>query len=237
MNLGEMQEDRAGMTLETKFIKPLIALGIPGVALGVFYLLGNKFNFRFSEVSPALSALIVVIFIVSITGVTVFALHRWSPEKKEVLETTPHEVKFDIISPEDLSVKFNGTPDACIPFTKPEAIQNAGHKFQMKIRNISDNKVAKILLRIELNMHYSGITMRSNKQEMELIPIKRNQIVAELDSDNAIFLYPSQSIDLDLYLEFQGYYYPDLPEENLSSRIVVFGPNFSLNRDITCRQI
>jgi hypothetical protein len=232
-----MHEDRVRMTLEAKFIKPLIALGIPGVALGVFYLLGNKFNFRFSEVSPVLSALVVVVFIVSITGVTIFALHRWSPQKNEAPEAASHDDKFDIISSEDLTIEFNGTSETCIPFTKPEALQHSGHEFQMKIRNVTDNKVAKILIRAELNMHYSGVTIQDHEKEMELVLIKGNQIVAELASDNAIFLYPSQSIDLDVNLQFQDYYYPDLPEENLLSRLVVFGPNFTLNRDITCRQI
>ncbi len=59
--------------MEMKFIRPLIALGVPGVALGVFYLLLRSFNFRFSEIDGTWSAAIAVIFILLVGGIT---LHR-----------------------------------------------------------------------------------------------------------------------------------------------------------------
>ena len=68
--------------MENKLIKSLIVVGVPGVALGVFYLLLKSLNFEFSKIDPTWSAIIVVIFLLVVGGVTVFALHRWSQNDK-----------------------------------------------------------------------------------------------------------------------------------------------------------
>jgi len=52
---------------------------VPGVALGVFYLLLRSFNFRFSEIEPTWAAIIAVIFLVIVGAITIFALHRFAP--------------------------------------------------------------------------------------------------------------------------------------------------------------
>jgi hypothetical protein len=67
--------------MDQKIIKSLIVLGVPGVALGVFLLLMKSFSFNFSEIPPVLSGVIAILFLVLVGGVTVFALHRWSPER------------------------------------------------------------------------------------------------------------------------------------------------------------
>jgi hypothetical protein len=65
--------------MESRILKPLIVLGVPGVALGVLYLLLRSFNFRFSEIPPTWAALIAVIFLVIVGATTIFALHRFAP--------------------------------------------------------------------------------------------------------------------------------------------------------------
>jgi len=67
--------------MEAKFIRPLVALGIPGVALGVFYLLFRKFNFQFSQVDAAWTVVVVLLFILIAGGITFYALYRWAPTK------------------------------------------------------------------------------------------------------------------------------------------------------------
>lgn len=67
--------------METKFMRILVALGVPGVALGIFYLLLKSFHFQFSQVDAAWTAAIVIIFLLLVGGITLFALHRWSPIK------------------------------------------------------------------------------------------------------------------------------------------------------------
>jgi hypothetical protein len=70
--------------MERSVIKVLVGLGVPGVALGIFYLLLKSLSFEFSSIDPTWSAIIVILFLVVVAGVTLFALHRWSPEKKHI---------------------------------------------------------------------------------------------------------------------------------------------------------
>jgi len=65
--------------MEAKILKSLAVLGVPGVALGLFYLLFRTFNFRFGVIGPTGAAIIAVIFVVTVGGVVVFALHRYAP--------------------------------------------------------------------------------------------------------------------------------------------------------------
>jgi hypothetical protein len=57
------------------------SLGIPGIVIGVFYLLLRRFNFQFATIGPAESAAIVVLFLLIVAGVTVFALWHVLPSK------------------------------------------------------------------------------------------------------------------------------------------------------------
>ena len=77
--------------METKLIKSLVGLGVPGVSLGVFYLLLRSLNFKFSTVGPVWTAVIVIIFLLVVGGVTLFALHRWSPENKTTGNTASRD--------------------------------------------------------------------------------------------------------------------------------------------------
>ena len=65
--------------MESRILKVLTVLGVPGVAIGVFYLLLRIFSFEFSAIDPTWSALIAIVFLLVVGGVTAFALHRWSP--------------------------------------------------------------------------------------------------------------------------------------------------------------
>ncbi|MDR7024234.1 hypothetical protein [Pseudomonas peli] len=68
--------------MDINFIRPLIALGIPGVALGIFYLLMKPQSFEFSKIDPTWSAIIVLCFLIITGAVTLYALHRWAPKTK-----------------------------------------------------------------------------------------------------------------------------------------------------------
>ncbi|PSU87386.1 hypothetical protein C0W42_16645 [Photobacterium kishitanii] len=97
--------------MDIKFIKPLVTLGVPGVALGIFYLLLKSLNFEFSSVSSTWTAVIVILFLLIVGGVVLFALHRWSPNqfkdsakepsKKETKETEEHEKEFEFVVGEE----------------------------------------------------------------------------------------------------------------------------------------
>jgi hypothetical protein len=69
--------------MESRVLKALVVLGVPGVALGVFYLLLRQFGFSFSTIGAGASAGIAVLFLVIIGGVILFALHRWAPQRSD----------------------------------------------------------------------------------------------------------------------------------------------------------
>ncbi|MCK4831021.1 hypothetical protein KA005_85715 [bacterium] len=68
--------------MESKIIKTLVVLGVPGVALGVFYLLLRQFNFQFDIISPSWAAIIAILFLLTVAAITLYAIHRWAPESK-----------------------------------------------------------------------------------------------------------------------------------------------------------
>jgi hypothetical protein len=74
--------------MESRVLKTLVALGIPGVALGVFYLLLSKFGFSFEAIEPAAAALIAVLFLIVVAVITLYSLHRWAPNNQIATEVT-----------------------------------------------------------------------------------------------------------------------------------------------------
>ena len=66
-----------------KIFKALVVLGVPGVALGVFYLLLRGFGFQFETIDATWAAIIAIIFLIVVGGVTLFALHRFAPTASE----------------------------------------------------------------------------------------------------------------------------------------------------------
>src|SRR5258708_3213616 len=87
--------------METKFIRGLVVLGIPGVALGILYLLLKTFNFQFSQISQDWTAAIAILFLLIVGSITFYALHRWSPEHKQQLQKS--ETTADISEGRELS--------------------------------------------------------------------------------------------------------------------------------------
>jgi hypothetical protein len=57
-------------------LRTLAALGVPGVAFSVFYLLLRQFGFQFSTINPTASAGIAVLFLLIVGGVTIYALRH-----------------------------------------------------------------------------------------------------------------------------------------------------------------
>jgi hypothetical protein len=85
--------------METKFIRALVILGVPGVALGVFYLLLRTFNFQFSQIDSTTTGFLAVLFLLIVSAVTVYALHLWRPvaqrEKQEKADASVLELDFE----------------------------------------------------------------------------------------------------------------------------------------------
>jgi hypothetical protein len=63
--------------MEARILRTLTALGVPGVALGIFYLLLRQFGFQFSTIDPVASAGIAILFLLLVAGVTLYALRHF----------------------------------------------------------------------------------------------------------------------------------------------------------------
>jgi hypothetical protein len=69
------------ISIENKIWKIFASLGIPGLALGVFYMLFRTFNWRFPEVPSGWVGPIIVLFMVLTSGIVFYALNCWAPSK------------------------------------------------------------------------------------------------------------------------------------------------------------
>lgn len=75
--------------MDIKYWKAVAALGIPGLALGAFYKLYDKFDWPLNHLPPELVFWLVLVFMVLIAAVVFFALFLWRP-KPEVKVTDGH---------------------------------------------------------------------------------------------------------------------------------------------------
>ena len=55
------------------------SLGVPGLALGVFYFLFKKFNWSFPRVPRGYVGPIVILFMLLVSGIVFYALTLWAP--------------------------------------------------------------------------------------------------------------------------------------------------------------
>lgn len=60
--------------------KVFISLGVPGLTLGVFYMLFRKFEWQFSKVPRQWVGPIVVLFLILTAGIIFYALTLWAPQ-------------------------------------------------------------------------------------------------------------------------------------------------------------
>ncbi|MBK1887771.1 hypothetical protein [Marinobacter sp. DY40_1A1] len=65
--------------MEYRILKVLVSLGVPGVALGVFYLLFKSFGFSFPQVTAGWVGPIIVLFMLIVGAITFYALTLWRP--------------------------------------------------------------------------------------------------------------------------------------------------------------
>ena len=66
--------------MDSKIFKIFAALGVPGLALGVFYGLFLKFDWKFSLVPEDYVGPIIILFMILVSSITLYALNLWSPK-------------------------------------------------------------------------------------------------------------------------------------------------------------
>jgi hypothetical protein len=69
--------------MESRILRILVSLGVPGVALGIFYLLFRTFKWEFAQVPEGWVGPIVVLFMLLTAGVVFYALTLWRPARPE----------------------------------------------------------------------------------------------------------------------------------------------------------
>lgn len=62
--------------MDIEIIDSLIFLGVPGVSLGIFYLLLREFGFKFDTINSTWAAIIAIIFLLVTGGVTFYGLQQ-----------------------------------------------------------------------------------------------------------------------------------------------------------------
>lgn len=81
------------------FWRIVVSLGVPGLALGVLYMLFRRFNWQFPKVPRAWTGPIVVLFIIVIGLLVYAALYFWAPNR------TSHENQSHYTAPESVLVQ------------------------------------------------------------------------------------------------------------------------------------
>ena len=97
--------------MAVKLIQSLIVLGVPGVALGVFYLLLETFDFEFDAIEPIWAAIVAIVFLVIVGGITLYALRLWAPKGTKTPTPTPDEPTPPQTKTGDRAVSAGGNMD------------------------------------------------------------------------------------------------------------------------------
>lgn len=84
--------------LKVELWKVFTSLGIPGFALGVFYMLFRQFKWKLPSVPLIWRGPILVIFMLLASGLTFFALDRWAPAPDVVV------VRITVLGPNKMPV-------------------------------------------------------------------------------------------------------------------------------------
>jgi hypothetical protein len=72
--------------MDIKYWKAFAALGVPGLALGIFYKLYQKFDWPLKNIPTDRMFILVLVFMGIIAAVVLFALFLWRPRSPEPLK-------------------------------------------------------------------------------------------------------------------------------------------------------
>jgi hypothetical protein len=92
---------------EIELWKIAVSLGVPGLALGVFYMLFRSFHWRFPSVPQKWVAPIIVLFMLVTAGIVLTALILWAPSNDA---PSPQDVKDARVWFENLRLAYSPIP-------------------------------------------------------------------------------------------------------------------------------
>ena len=117
------------MTLATWQV--FVAFGIPGLALGVFYALMKRFNWKFGQIDSGWAGFLALVFILVVGSVVLFAIYRFSPNQNQTSSSAnpcPEQGCVDILRVADFSkseCREDGSRTDVAEFTDTFTLVNA----------------------------------------------------------------------------------------------------------------
>ncbi len=69
--------------MESRLFKIFLSLGVPGLALGIFYMLFKTFNWSFPIVPTNWVGPIIILFMLLTSGIVFYALTLWKPRQRK----------------------------------------------------------------------------------------------------------------------------------------------------------
>jgi uncharacterized protein (DUF608 family) len=123
--------------METKLFKILVSLGVPGVGLGVFFLLFNRFEWSFEQIPSEWAGPIVVVFMILVFLITYKIIGGWQSNELSKAQTESGDPYQQFIGDIKRSVKI---PDMTIEYSASDSDVEVKCRVFGKIRIIHFSK-------------------------------------------------------------------------------------------------
>ena len=158
---------------EIELWKIFASLGIPGFALGVFYMLFRRFKWKFSKVPRIWGGPIIILFMLLSSGLTFYALTLWAPSSDVAA------VRITVLGLDNMPVENSEIRSSIGGETKKV---NGGWELEIAESKLPDNR--KIIIYANQNdlKGQSEISVVGGKTTTASIQLKQNSSAQTKDS-------------------------------------------------------
>lgn len=119
---------------EIELWKMFASLGVPGVALGVFYFLFLKFDFKLPQVPVKWVGPVIVLFMLLSSSLTFYALTLWAPNSnKENIKGGNKDIQTTANSAENQPIEATVKIDQVTSGEKSPAVSNVTGNVKIEI--------------------------------------------------------------------------------------------------------
>lgn len=161
------------------FWKIITILGVPGLALGVFYMLFKLFNFKVSKISVAWSGPLALVFLIIVGGITAYALKLYAPTK----ENTSKKGMQEDISDKDKCSK-NKFISGNIIFDERISVPDKASEINLSLEGVISGCNYKNI-DLDKNYNFSIKTDECNPQEKVLFSVTAKNQTYRISSNTA----------------------------------------------------
>jgi hypothetical protein len=136
---------------DSRILRWAIALGVPGLALYVFYLLLDRFGFKFATIGATWAGVIALVFILVAGGVILYALRAWKPSAQ-----TSEEPKREVVVGTKVLIPSTAQPsvesdDGPVHWSKT---MNAYCGRRAKVTSVSEKGAPAVKLDVDSGKHW-----------------------------------------------------------------------------------